>query len=1309
MSKLNSKFSIFLTAYLMLAVYTAQTHAITLSQSPLFLSQGADPNVVFVIDDSGSMRFETMPERYRMAYKHVISRDISISITTDALFPRTASGLFSVDDDYHIVAPGGTGNVYGMLVRSSNNTIYYNPAIHYKPWIKWDGTSFPQANPTCAYDIPTKNTGAFAAACRNLAPAVNEAVAHPSTANDAAWRPIGSYSAGTSTFDIRDGTGSFANGDTIAINGRTYKVVSSERPSGQPDRWRLTITPALGNNITTSRYIIFSPQLLSCTASNNCTISREGNFYPATYWYYEPTATNVWSESNYTKVEIKPAIANYTGHGRTALTRPDCTTNIAGVTTCTYAKEIQNFANWYSYYRNRYLTSAAGTGFAFQGIDGGMRVAYGSINKGTATVDGISTKVLRTGVRDFTGSDKQAFFTNLYAQDVAGGTPLRSALTAVGEYYKNTTDAGPWSNTPGGSTSSTTDQAACRISNTILMTDGYWNDDISSFTEPGNSDNTSVSGKYTAAAPFMDAYSNSLADVAMEYWKNDLHPSLADKVATIESDGVTLNPATWQHMTTYTVGLGVQGTLNVNTNVADVIQNGLKDKDTGAVLSWPNYGAQSAEAEEKIDDLFHAAVNGRGRYFSAKNPTEFAEGLRDTLRNIADNAGGSAAAAAANSTSLNTGSAIYTAVFNSHDWSGNLQSKAVNASGTLASSLNWTSTIPNAASRTILSYSTATNSGIIFDWDNLSNDQKNNLAPGSGVAPPAVPDSTAVLAGQARANWIKGQAPADDVAAATYDLRSRTNLMGDVVNSDPAYAGNNDMGFSRLSAALGGGTTYKEYFDTQKKNRREVIYVGANDGMLHGFNAKNPVSGTTKTLGQEVFAYVPSQVYPNLPKLTARDYGKPTNRHRYFVDGPATISDAYVKGSWKNILVGTLGAGGKGIFVLDVTNPDAMTAGKVLFELTPAKYPELGNITGKAIVAPAADGRWKIFLGNGYNSNQGGSDKAYLGVIDIDDEVDSIAASSSRTRFIGTNITAGNVLAQPALLASGQGYVTAAYAGDLLGNMWKFDLSSTDKAEWGLAFSGSPLFKAKIDNIVQPITASPTLGFNSALDPARVMVYFGTGRYAADTDNTPITNKQSFYAIADKGMAVDNSAGDRSGLHAKAIGGTSTSSKRVITGEVTAGANAVPWATAKGWYLDFPANERVVTKPLLLFDRLIFPTIVPSNDICSAGGGGWLMELIAVGDKNVSYSVLGSVANSLLDVPIYGNLSSIEGPGDRNRGSAGSASSASSASNDCGAGANSGRSGAIAVLANDADGNARSFVGGRPCDLYGRQSWRELE
>ncbi|WP_300285241.1 hypothetical protein [Nitrosomonas sp.] len=356
--------------------------------------------------------------------------------------------------------------------------------------------------------------------------------------------------------------------------------------------------------------------------SDGTTTNKNKTFYPAVYFRYNGSGATD-SAASYTQIEIKSSTPTYTG----SLGRTDC----AAAPTCTYDEEIQNFANWYTYYRSRVLLARAGVGRAFAAQSKNMRVAFGAINKGSTSIDEVATETLITGVRLFDGTDKADFFNKLYQHTIpAQGTPLRTAMKGVGEYLKRTDDKGPWGENPGVGGGS---QAVCRQNYHILMTDGYWNDSYSGVENSDGSNGNIITNHFPNAAPatyqykpvlpYSDSYKNTLADVAMYYWKTDLRTDLDNKVPTNAKD-----PAFWQHMVNFTVGLGVKGTL---TSLPG---------SSGGPSAWPN---PTNSNPEKIDDLWHAAINSRGEFFSAQDPVTFASGLSSTLNNITARISSSAA------------------------------------------------------------------------------------------------------------------------------------------------------------------------------------------------------------------------------------------------------------------------------------------------------------------------------------------------------------------------------------------------------------------------------------------------------------------------------------------------------------------------------------------------------------------------------------------------------------------------------------------------------------------------------------------
>jgi type IV pilus assembly protein PilY1 len=1182
-----------------------QINAITLADQPLFIGTTFKPNLMYILDDSSSMFSEVMPE------------SLTIGPSNDVLVYPWAQLVYHNSSDSWINSNGlvaKPSDIYGKLVRSKLNTLYYDPSKLYKPWISTDGaTEMLPADPVCALHNPMK-TGVTPRFCRNLTTTV-------------AATPVGN----STTFD--------------SIT-RTWVICNS----------------------------------LACGGTN--TNTGDVAYYPATYYTYSGSVTvsatnaDLWDNSKYTEVRIDnlPIGEVYSSDGRGA-DRTDCAT-IAGVVTCTYDQEIKNFANWYTYYRSRILTARGGSGRAFSKLElESMRVGYAQLNKASTAIDGVNTTMIMQGVRSFTAAQRTTFLTALYNTNIpkdgsTGYTPLRTALEVAGKYYQRDDTKSPWADDPflGQAASN---HASCRNSNTLLMTDGYWNNGIAYSDAAGDADYTAGESvynpktlanenTYVPGPPFRDGasttYSNTLADVAMQYWKTDLRKASGTDLSNDVRPNAK-DPAFWQHMTTFTVGLGVDGTV-VYPNAAIA---------AGTFPAWPNPGAASATNPEKADDLLHAAVNGRGEFFNARDPDTFANSLAEALKQIGAAAQvGNASAAAANSTSLNNESVVYQALFDSKDWSGQLVAKELNPDGSITPTPLWTSSIP--ATRNIFTNGAA--GGLAFTVANFTL---------------LTVTQQAALVTTDRLKWVRGEAISG--------MRTRTKMLGDIVNSDPAFAGRNNLRYDRLPAALG-GTTYTTWYNANKKNRREVLYVGSNDGMLHAFNAHVPEtptdSVTAKTQGEELFAYVPSMIYDKFVALSS-----PTYTHRPLVDGPTYVSDAYFGGAWHSILVGTLGGGGRGIYVLDVTNPETTGVGpfgpsKVLFELDSTRYPELGNITGQAIIAPGKDNRWKIFIGNGHNSSNAALEKAYLAVIDIESEVtkEPVGSATNFTRFVATDATPLNGLSQPALLPDAQGRVAAAYAGDMQGNLWKFS-SDTSGAWTNPIASSKPLFvardKAASDATAkkQPITGSPTLGVNTLVTPARVMVYFGTGRYLTAGDAAAGTDVQSFYAIVDRGTAI---TGRESNFHVKSFTGTTT---RTISNETTgSGASKtsnVNWLATpilNGWYIDFNAGERIITKPLLLFDRLIFPTLLPSSNSCNSGGSGWLMEMIGVGNDPLDYTVLDSSGNKKLDQAIVGRLTPVE---------------------------SGGKDGTIVIVGIKTDGGIESSLGKKLLINLGRLSWRELQ
>lgn len=650
---------------------------------------------------------------------------------------------------------------------------------------------------------------------------------------------------------------------------------------------------------------------------------------------------------------------------------------------------------------------------------------------------------------------------------------------------------------------------------------------------------------------------------------------------------------------------------------------------------WGGYKDDTATAA--IIKATNPLTHGDGTYYFASNPKALEDGLDAALDAVSKSVG-SGATAAVNSTSLDGDTRTYQARFNSDDWSGRVLAYGFDTVGKVNAVATWdtdTTLAPTTTGRKIYTFNGAYNSAAAL--------LTTTSAPADLISNLTVPPETDTTVAMKRLSWLLGNA--------ITGLRERkTSLLGDIVNSDPGFAGTASQRYERLPSNAGFGASKYAKYVSDKAARKSALFVGANDGMLHAFDAAN---------GNELFAYVPRGVYSKLAKISAVTYKG--NVHQYLVDGPVYVSDVYNGTEWRTIVAGTLGAGGRGAYALDVT--DVLTgsgAPKVIFDIsaedsfTPSAVKnDLGYSYSKVLVVPTEGGRWAAVFGNGTNSNNG-----YSKLITID--VNSLSFNTVDTKAKGSGLDNG--LSGVAFLPGSTGVITTAYAGDILGNMWKFDLTNADITKWvpsyGTASSPKPLITvadSSTAHVVQPITAAPTLGLNAvklttSYTPS-VMVYFGTGKYieSADKSNTQV---QSLYAIADTGVAITLGSNRSTQLQEKVISEETTTKRKVINDKNDSTGNAaVDWKNVNitGWFMDLKvaggsnSGERIISKPLLLFDRIIMNTFIPSDLQCLSGGKGWLMELVGVGDVFISHQLLTDLANTKLDAPILGDLTPLSG------------------------------------------------------------------
>jgi type IV pilus assembly protein PilY1 len=995
--------------------------------------------------------------------------------------------------------------------------------------------------------------------------------------------------------------------------------------------------------------------------------------------------------NSFSRVDIVPTTTTYAKAG----TRTDC----GAGSTCTYDQEMTNFANWYSYYRTRMQMMKTSTSRAFKTIDSRFRVGFITINSASSNY---------LPIAQYTATQKADWYTKLLAANPGSTTPLRTALSTTGLIFAGKKPVG----------TSDPVQYSCQQNFAILTTDGYWNGggglQIDGSSSIGNYDGT-VSSVQTPRPMYEGptSTSNTLADVAKYYYDTDLRQGAfgTNAICTgstrpdgstgdVCTDNVFVTPTDnniKQHMTTFTLGLGVDASLIYSTDYKTAASGDFYELRQGT-LDWP---VPVADSQTAVDDLWHAAVNGQGTYFSAKNPNQLATSLSEALNSIKSKVGAGAAAATSTLNPVSGDNYTYVASYTSVKWTGNLEARTVNTdTGKVSEDARWcledvvadtcaspssivsipgdstngnTTTYqcvtPSATAATCVAPSildgtdckleiasscsgtmkgkvastiTTENpdtrniymnvNGIIgsFTSGNLAAAGKSTNFGNAFLATKLNQWSSLTAAQQAKVdsaslvNYLRGNTGFEDRASNAPPntagdnrlYRFRESTLGDLIDSTPVYVGVPKANFS--DPGYGPGTSAGS-FKTTQATRSGTVYIGANDGMLHAINADD----TSANEGKERWAYAPSMVLDNMWKLASTDY---SNFHSYYLNGDIVVNDVCTANCtsassavWKTILVAGLNGGGKGYFALDITNPDSPL---VLWEFDTTDDSDIGYSYGNPIVTKKADGTWVVLLTSGYNNTTGTNPgKGYLYVLNAG----TGAVISKYDTGVGDATTPSGLAKINAFVADGAVNNTAkfVYGGDLLGNVWRFDINSSQSSinPFKLAVLKDP------SGVIQPITVRPELAeINS-----KTILYVGTGRYLGTSD---LTNTQinTIYAISDDATGTPTTlVNPRSS--SLMVNQVLVNDTLTATRHVQQPANTVDFTTGRGWYVDFPdSGERQNVPAQLVFGTLLLPTTVPSNTVCSPGGTGWLNFL----DYRTGAAVSGNVVASKTNAPIVG-------------------------------------------------------------------------
>lgn len=607
-------------------------------------------------------------------------------------------------------------------------------------------------------------------------------------------------------------------------------------------------------------------------------------------------------------------------------------------------------------------------------------------------------------------------------------------------------------------------------------------------------------------------------------------------------------------------------------------------------------------------------------FYTAGDARKMVDGLTDAFSSIVESVRGSGTSLATSSPRLNSSSAVFSALLDTTYWAGDVIAKGISSSAVVSGTNLWSAaTIMDALSEADLAnrkiftstYAakntttgiTLNSGGVEFKWTALSAEQKEKIrkTPASG---PLVIDSI----GQQRLDFLRGSRTLEITETdISQPFRRRGSRLGDIVNSSPLYVEKKNYGFSRLvdapfSSSVGNGyTTYRN--STTYTSKPNTIIVGANDGMLHIFDASTNTGGDG---GKELYAYVPSGVFDELYQLVYPDYG-----HQYYVDGPAEVLDAWldpadtpvgVTSGWRTVAATTLGAGGQGVSLLDISDPDSMDASSVLWEF---RHEDMGVLLQKPQITALPNGKFGVIVTSGFSSSAA---NAHIWVLNVADG--SVIKDFS---FTGAG---GLGEAFPADL-NRDGITDRIYAGDTNGNIWRFDLNSTLPSVWNAPtnlLSGTtpvPLFVAKdAADVRQPITAPLTADYDKK---GRLIILFGTGSYYLTGDNEADSSSQvqSIYGVLDLNAIVTG----RSQLLQQEI-----LNEQDLSGDtVRSTTNRVLQASDKGWYMDLqwatarggpgPKGELVKEQPIIRIGSVLFQGFTPSDDPCAPGGTNSIMAV----------------------------------------------------------------------------------------------------
>jgi len=975
-------------------------------------------------------------------------------------------------------------------------------------------------------------------------------------------------------------------------------------------------------------------------------------------------------------------------------------TGIAG--TRTYAEEMSNYANWYAYYRTRILAAKTTTAIAFNIVDNKYRAGFHVMNASM-------TNWLDAG--DFVsgaGLHREQWYNKLFLTPITGGskTPTLDAMIRIGrlvEFGAGAVPGLPAHTDPIPSIAG--NPVTCTSNYHILFTDGF-TDQLATPTVVGERDGASIPArdadidgrpalpKDPGASqpsrtlsglnplvggawpnPFKDvaaATPNSLADIALYYWMRDLRDPMLNDVPSADGRGGKdldwkKDPAWWQHVNFSALSYGAEGLLDAvnRPTVEAAIAAGTKPWFTAPDYPnpphnspWPTNNRRATTA----DDLWHAAVNGRGKFAFAQTPIEVAYGLGSIISGIGNNSVARVGATfAARDLSL-TNNFIYIATVEP-GWSGELKKIEISPTTGAQGLQRWAA----GAKLDALLATPAAGSSPLLDSDNKWFTGRRivtrNVDSGSFAVVPFTYAglnngtntqlntlASTVLQQQKIMSYLRGgstfgagTSPPLIEGTAIGQFRERTGKLGNISDSKPVVVGPADKPY--LEATDFGYAAYRSANTT----RALRVFVGANDGMFHVFNGADDSGPNTG--GTEMFAYVPSGVFTTafdeggkakkgIQALTFQDGGAPIFKHHFYVNGAPRTADVDFSNcgtnsttctpDWRSIVVSGLGKGGNTYFAIDATNTavanEAAAAAKILWEYA---LPDSQFSYGNPVIAKTRAYGWVVIIASGYNNT--GDGKGHLYVLN--------ASTGALLRTLNTTTADTGSAANPSGLTKIRGYVKndanqvleQIYGGDLNGRLWRWDVSDADATLWQ---AQTVLLATLTDpsSAPQPITTGPEIeiDLNNGVDR---FVFIGTGRLLDAEDLTIPSPEQiqTMYAIRDGSLDTP--------LPAASLPINARTALTSISGILGLNGAAAP----SGWKHDLPLGQRIIVDTVAEFNLVGYAGTVLQPDPCLTSLPAYIYgrdyvsaESLVYDDSNVNqdsiYSAEGAVGLDIITI-----------------------------------------------------------------------------